>query len=249
MQNYRFLYVFIGFFLFLGLIFGLDIVLPGSYDSNVLFLYPGLSTTIGFLKVELGTQVFVDSLDCEGVTCGKVKTSGPYYVFDVFANNSKSGKITINYHLKGSVDNRKNTIIVSNSTDNLYVLIFLPTETKFFEKTEAKILLVNNSDLKLSGKVTTNFPDDVFLPVEFTLEPKTKKEFETYFLPKNPGYYDLVFYVNINGTDISRKVTQQTVFIKRDLKDFFALPIKSYFPTNPLLGLYSSIIYFVSLLA
>ncbi|PIU22184.1 MAG: hypothetical protein COT14_02405 [Candidatus Diapherotrites archaeon CG08_land_8_20_14_0_20_30_16] len=249
MQICKLFGIFFGLFLLLGIVTSLDIIQPGSYDSKVLALYPGLNTTVGFLKVESGTQVFVDSLDCKDVSCGTIKTSGPYYVFDVVAGNSKSGKITINYHLKGSVEELKNTIILSNSNDSLSVLIFLPTEAKFFEKTNAKIMIVNNSDLKLSGKITTNFPEDVFLPIDFVLEPKTKAEYETYFFPKNPGYYDLVFYVSVDGTDDSRKVAQQTVFIKRELKDFFALPTKSYFPTNPLLGLYSSIVYFISLLA
>lgn len=244
----KFFGLFLAIFALSTMIFALDFVMPGTLDGKTLVLYPGLNATVGFLKVESGVQVFVDSVDCQGISCGTLKASGPYYVFDVYSNNSKDGKIKVNYHLKGFEDAKSNSLNVTNTVDSLNALVIAPTETKFFTSSEVTVVLVNDSDLKLSGILSSNFPDDVFVPVEFTLEPKTKKEYKTQFFPKNPGYYDLVYYVNVAGLD-NRKVGQHTVNITRELKDFLSLPTKSYFPTNPILSIYSSIVYFISLLA
>jgi len=244
----KFFGLFLAIFALTSMIFALDFVIPGSFDGKTLIMYPGLNTSVGFLKLESGTQVFVDNVDCQGISCGTLKASGPYYVFDVYSNTSKTGKIKVNYHLKGSEEQKSNSFNVLNSDDALNALIIMPSEAKFFANSEATVVLVNNSDLKLSGKLTSNFPDDVFVPVEFSLEPKTKKEFKTQFFPKNPGYYDLVYYVNVAGLG-DRKVGQHTVNITRELKDFLSLPTKSYFPTNPVMSIYSSIVYFISLLA
>jgi hypothetical protein len=222
--------------------------MPGTIKDQTLVLYPGLNTSVGFLKMESGTQVFVDNIDCQGIACGTLKASGPYYVFDVYSNNVKEGKITINYHLKGQEGLKKNVLLVKNTDDSLTALVIAPNEAKFSESSEVTVILVNDSDLKLNGRFSTNFPDDVFVPVDFSLEPKTRKEFKTQFIPQNPGYYDLSYYVNIAGLG-DKKVGQHTVNITRELKDFLSLPTKSYFPTNPVMSIYSSIVYFISLLA
>ena len=248
MKTFRYFIAIFILFILSGCVFALDFVLPGTFDGNTLVLYPNIATTVGFLKVESGVQVFVDTINCETVSCGPLKASGPYYVFDVLGTN-KSGKITVNYHLKGSEQNLKNIITITNTDDALTVLVFLPTDAKFFQKTEAKVLIVNNSDVKLTGQVGSNFPEAVFLPVNFDLDAKTKKEYTTYFFPKNPGYYELIYTLNVDGTNEKKEVGRHTVNIARELKDFLSMPTKSYFPTNPIMSLYSSIIYFISLLA
>jgi hypothetical protein len=240
--------LFFAIFALSSMIFALDLVMPGTIKDQTLVLYPGINSTVGFLKVEAGTQVFVDSVDCQGISCGTLKASGPYYVFDVFSNNSKDGKITINYHLKGQEGTKRNVLFVKNTADSLNALVIAPNEAKLFESTEVTVVLVNNSDLKLNGRLTSNFPDDVFVPVDFSLDPKTRKEYKTQFIPRNPGYYDLSYYVNVAGLG-DEKVGQHTVNITRELKDFLSIPTKSYFPTNPVLSIYSSIVYFISLLA
>jgi len=249
MVHLRYILAIFSLFILISTVSSLDIVKPSTYDGNTLALYPGLKTTIEFLKVESGTDVFVDSINCDNLVCGTVNIYGPYYVFDVSPTNADNGKITINYHLKGQTIDKKTIINVSNKGESLTAVVLMPTEAQFYQETDVTVVAVNNSDLKLSGKVNSNFPSDVFVPVEFSLEPKTKKEFKTQFYPKNPGYYDISYFLNIDGIDQKVKIGTHTVSINRNLKDFLSLPTKSYFPTNPVLYLYSSIVYFVSLLA
>jgi len=241
-------FLLLGTLFLLSSVYSLDFVLPGSLENSKINLYPELSIQVGFLKMESGKQVFVDSVDCEAIACSTLKASGPYYVFDILASSIQSGKVVVNYHLKGDETPFKHELDVVNIADNISALILLPNDAKFFERSEATVIVYNNSDLKVSGKVFSNFPDDVFVPVDFFLDAKSKKEFKTYFFPKVAGYYDLSYYLEVGSTK-ERKVGSQTVKIERSVKDFLSLPSKSFFVTNPVYYLYSSIIYFISLLA
>ena len=248
MTYLKYFFAFFSLFMLISAVFSLDIVKPSTYDGSILSLYPGLKTTMQFLKVESGTDVFVDSIKCENLVCSTANILGPYYVFDISPTNSDNGKITINYNLKGQTTDSKTVINVSNKSESLNVVVLMPTEAQFYEKTDVTVAVANDSDLQISGTINSNFPDDVFVPVKFTLEPKTKKEFKTQFYPKNPGYYDISYYVNIDGTNQKLKIGTHTVNINRNLKDFLSVSTKSFFPTNPVMCLYSSIIYFISLL-
>jgi len=241
----KYFLLFVSIILIFGTVYSLEIVSPETYDDNTLVLYPGMNVNISFLKQESGLQIFIDDINCTNVFCSKTKLNGPYYDFNVVGQEG-NGEIKITYHLKGQDKEKSAKIKVNISQDSLSVLVLMPTNAKFLQKTPANIFILNNSDLDLSGKVFSNFPDKVFPPVDFNISAKTKKEIATYFYPQNPGYYNIIFYREVNDSKTQQKLAEQTLKVSMTLNDYLSLPIKSFLPTNPVLELYSSIIYFIS---
>ncbi len=246
MNFYR---VIFGMFLSIFFIFSvsaLDMVIPGSYDGNIIYSYPNNNFEIGFLKNFEGKNFFIDLVNCENLTCSAVETRGPYYIIKLSNLSLGESKLFLTYHFAGEIEPKEYNLKVFNSEENLKILFFMEDSLTIFENKMAKVLIVNNSDIKISGTVYSNYPDEIFKPIYFDLEPKQKKEFETFFYANKPGLQDLVIFYKISE---EKQLIKKTIFVNSDVKDFLSLPKYSYFATNPALYLFSSISYILSLLA
>lgn len=234
-------------FILFGLLSGisaLDFVLPSSFNDTSLTLLPNSKTTISFLQTFEGKQVFVDSLFCNGVSCSVVKSDGPYFLFEVTAGSLSQGKVDLKYHYKGFTEELSKTIIVNVDSKAFTVVPFVANDYRLLEKYETKVLVKNDSDAKLKGKISANFPEDIFAPIDFEMDSKSQKEYTTTFWPKNAGYFDMVLNLQLEGLE-KKEIFAKTVFVKKDLFNLFAMSHTSYLPTNPQLELYSSILSFL----
>lgn len=245
----RFYYLFLVFSLFLlfSSVNALEFVLPSSFDGKNLVLYPNIKTTVGFLQSFEGNPVIVDSLFCEGVACGTIRSDGPYYLFDLTSGTLTTGKITLQYHYKGLETELAKEINVKIDSGSLILLPFLQNDFRLFDKYEIKILVKNSSDSRLIGKIYTNFPKDILPPISFDIGPKSQSEYTTEFFPKNAGYFDVSFYSKVENQHENKFFTK-TIFVKKDLFNLFALSSTSFLPTTPQLELYSAILSFFYLL-
>lgn len=246
MDFYR---LFFGLFLSIFVLFSvsaLDLVIPGSFDGEKIYSYPNNTLEIGVLKNFEGKSFFIDRVNCDGLICGAVEIRGPYYIINLSNISLGESKISIIYHFSGGVEPKEYNLTIFNSEDNLKILFFIEDNLKIFEKAEATLVIVNNSDLKLSGKVYSNYPSEIFNNIYFDLEPKQKKEYKTFFYSTKPGIQDLLVYYKISE---EKQLVKKTIFVNSNVKDFLGLPKYSFFATNPALYLYSSITYILSLLA
>lgn len=246
MDFYR---LFFGLFLSIFLLFSvsaLDLVIPGTFSGNKLNAYPNSYLEVGFLKNYQGKNFFIDSIDCVNLDCGEVETRGPYYIINLSDIAIGDSKISLKYHFIGEIEPQEYTLEIFNSEDNLKILFFMEDNMNIFETKMAKVLVVNNSDVKLTGKIYSNYPNEIFNQIHFELEPKQKKEYETFFYANKPGIQDLIVYYDLFG---EKQLTKKTIFVNSNIKDFLSLPKYSFFATNPIFYLYSSVSYILSILA
>ncbi len=239
----KFLSIFFIFSILSG-VSALDFVLPSSFNDTSLTLLPGTKAEVSFLQTFEGNQVFVDSLFCNGVFCSTVKSDGPYFLFDVTAGSLSAGKIDLKYHYKGFTEEFSKTILVNVDPKAFSVIPFVANDYRLLDKYETKVLVKNDSDAKLKGKIYSNFPEDIFAPIDFEIDSKSQKEYPTTFWPKNAGYFDMSIYLQLENLE-EQKVFAKTVFVKKDLFNLFAMSHTSYLPTNPQFELYSAILSFL----
>ncbi len=244
----KMLFLLFGIIFTLSFSYSLEFVLPTSFDGKELRIYPGLNIEVNFLNSINNQTIILDSLDCASLKCNVFELKGPYYGFEIINPPIGKYEINISYHYKGSEQNITEKITAIVSKDFLKTYILMTNEGNLFVEKKGVISFVNNSDNVFEGYLSTNYPQNILPNINFILDGRTNKEYNFSFIPKNPGNYDIEFYLNIKNLN-KELISKKTILINRNLQDFLSLPANSFFIANPIFYLYSSITYFIALLA